>query len=507
MSRIARQSCKSSLILKSVALATLALLTVVGLPSSKDIEAVASTPEDTVWVNFNAPEDFPFRYGRNSSELTHWDRPYNVRPVPCDSAKLDREDGCSLSKPVKFVADLIAPNCEVSNQEFCLKSFSVSELGFKLDLYPDGEVQGPEVAPVKSLGLPAGSSSSLWSGRSTSGETVSFMVTPKVQMIYTKATGRFLATTFSLEVIPYIKLAKPGAEWLASGNSFAGSRSNTATFAVPSGCEKAIWISDGYCGISVAHDPNMEFKLAVQLPKSLKGWFQANLSGPEISMRQAKKHQTLEVTAAPGESSVVMESGIPRAAIASNRGLSYVGNFGTQISGYGLTQYFPLAIDWSVALAKILKDVPTSIAHPWLLQTMAVSDSAANNYATESSVINRCVQSTQGVVGIVNSNAMAADPTPPRLINGFLTYQLADFHFLPDGKTPKVGRYFMAIRDDFARCIYNTRSIPISASIQVVGDNKATAISRKTQGWHQLSVDGFTYSKKTIKVKFKRASR
>ena len=45
------------------------------------------------------------------------------------------------------------------------------------------------------------------------------------------------------------------------------------------------------------------------------------------------------------------------------------------------------------------------------------------------------------------------------------------------------------------------------ASIQVVGDNKATAISRKTQGWHQLSVDGFTYSKKTIKVKFKRASR
>ena len=492
---------------KLLTAALVAGVIVVGIPSSNGIALAAPTTTDTIWVNFNSPEEIPGRYFWNSSKLSHWDREYNVTPQKCDSERLDRKGGCSLSKPVKLVADLIAMNCQESNKEFCIRSFSVSESGSKLNLEPEGQLQGSTVSGVKSLGLPSGGTSGLWSGISAAGKKLTYLVAPKLQMVYTQESGKFLATTFSLEVVPYTELSKPGAEWLPNFESTTLPSGHTDAFSVPSGCEKALWISDGNCGISQKLNPNEVFDLSIQLPKSLKGWFQANLTSPEITIAQEKKFQTLFVSAAPGEYSVVTESEIPRASIASNPGLSYVGSYGTQIGGYGLSQYFALAIDWSVALAKHFKDVPTSIRHGWLLETMAISDSAANNYGTNSPLISRCVQSTKGVVGIVNSNAMAADPTPPKLLNGFLIYQLADFHYLPDGVTPKLGRYFMAIRDDFARCIYNSRSIPISASIQVVGDANATGVSRKIKGWHQLSVDGFTYSKKTIKIKFNRANR
>jgi hypothetical protein len=133
---------------------------------------------------------------------------------------------------------------------------------------------------------------------------------------------------------------------------------------------------------------------------------------------------------------------------------------------------------------------------------MAASNRSQNVFSTDTGLLKACSASNKGVVGIVNTNAMAADPTPPKLKNGELTYQLADFHYMPDGKTERLGRYFMAIRDDFARCIYNSQTIPVRAKISIVGDNKATSISRKISGWHQLAVDGFTYSKKTIKVSF-----
>ena len=468
-------------------------------------KAFADLPDqELIWVNFNAPEDFPNRYFRNASEVFLEDANFSGLRTTCDPSNLGKVGGCPISPSTQLVADLIAPSCDGPEQQFCISSIAVTSANSVTSLSPANSLQGPTVPGNKALGLPSGGTAGLWTGTSSIGTELNFMVTPRIEMFYSRSSRKFVASEFSLEILPYVKISNPEALWLPNSNTpgVPGShRNHLGTYFVPSGCENAIWISDGQCGISAVHDPNNTFTLDVHLPKSLTGWFQANLSRPEITIAQRKSHQRLRVSAGPGDYSVVTESAIPRAEIAANQGLSYVGK-GSTISGYGLDQYFEYGITWAVALAKQLNDVPTTIRYGWRLESMAASNRSQNVFSTDTGLLKACSASNKGVVGIVNTNAMAADPTPPKLKNGELTYQLADFHYMPDGKTERLGRYFMAIRDDFARCIYNSQTIPVRAKISIVGDNKATSISRKISGWHQLAVDGFTYSKKTIKVSF-----
>ena len=452
---------------------------------------------------FNAPEKSPNRYFRNASEVFLVDGNFAGFRKPCNSLNLGKVGGCPINPPTQVVADLIAPTCDGLEQQFCIRSIAVTSANSVTSLSPADTLQGPTVPGNKALGLPSGGTAGLWTGTSSIGTELNFMVTPRIEMFFSRSSRKFVASEFSLEILPYTKISHPEALWLPNSNT-PGIASGQLTYLVPTGCENAIWISNGECGISADHDPNNTFALDVHLPKSLTGWFQANLARPEITITQSTNHQRLRVSAGPGDYSVVTASAIPRKEIASHKGLSYVGQGPIPISGYLISQYGgETGIAWVVALAKQLNDVPTAIRYGWRLESMAGSNyRSQNGFSTDTGLLKACSASNKGVVGIVNTNAMAADPTPPKLKNGELTYQLADFHYMPDGKTERLGRYFMAIRDDFARCIYNSQTIPVRAKISIVGDNKATSISRKISGWHQLAVDGFTYSKKTIKVSF-----
>jgi hypothetical protein len=67
------------------------------------------------------------------------------------------------------------------------------------------------------------------------------------------------------------------------------------------------------------------------------------------------------------------------------------------------------------------------------------------------------------------------------------------------------------MRSDTARCLYGFSKAPLSATVSVTNDkgNKtmATTVVSEKNGWLKMAAYGFTFSKKTIKVKITKKTK
>jgi hypothetical protein len=100
---------------------------------------------------------------------------------------------------------------------------------------------------------------------------------------------------------------------------------------------------------------------------------------------------------------------------------------------------------------------------------------------------------------------MAYDGNAPSFESGSLNYHVSGLHYMPDGKTPVQGSYSLVMRSDTARCLYGFTNAPISASVTIAGAENstvATVATSENNGWLTLQANGFTFSEKTIQVKF-----
>ena len=117
----------------------------------------------------------------------------------------------------------------------------------------------------------------------------------------------------------------------------------------------------------------------------------------------------------------------------------------------------------------------------------------------------KCLNDSSKVLGIVTTNSMVYDGGVPAYKVGFLNYQVAGLHYMPDGSELAIGTYDMVIRSETARCLYGFSKAPLSATVSVINDKgaktTATTVVSEKNGWLKLAAYGFTFSKKTIKVK------
>jgi hypothetical protein len=78
-------------------------------------------------------------------------------------------------------------------------------------------------------------------------------------------------------------------------------------------------------------------------------------------------------------------------------------------------------------------------------------------------------------------------------------------HYLPGGTELALGTYDLVMRSDVARCLYGFSKAPLSGSVSVVNEKgaktTATTVVSEKNGWLKMAAYGFTFSKKTIKVK------
>jgi hypothetical protein len=156
----------------------------------------------------------------------------------------------------------------------------------------------------------------------------------------------------------------------------------------------------------------------------------------------------------------------------------------------------PNAIKWVDAFRKAANDTAVATSTLWNFTTIDVNSLGSN----------KCLADTSKVQGIVTTNATALDGTPPAFKNGTLTYNVAGLHYQPNGTDLNLGSYDLVMRSDTARCLYGFSKAPLSATVSVVNEKGtksiATTVVKETKdGWLKMSAYGFTFSKKTIKVK------
>jgi hypothetical protein len=105
---------------------------------------------------------------------------------------------------------------------------------------------------------------------------------------------------------------------------------------------------------------------------------------------------------------------------------------------------------------------------------------------------------------------MAYDGSVPSFANGFLTYNVAGMHYMPDGVTPVQGTYDMVMADSVARCLYGFSNAPISGTISVSEDNGVQNVATTTVsdvgGWVHLAAYGFNFSNPVITAKLTQAA-
>jgi hypothetical protein len=115
-----------------------------------------------------------------------------------------------------------------------------------------------------------------------------------------------------------------------------------------------------------------------------------------------------------------------------------------------------------------------------------------------------CLSDRSRVVGLVTTNAMVYDGTPPKFNDGEIQYRVASVHNDPSGKQFQ-GIYDLVIDSKVARCLYNYSNAPISASVSIASSagnqNVATTVITEKNGWFRMGAYGFHYSAPTIKVK------
>lgn len=155
------------------------------------------------------------------------------------------------------------------------------------------------------------------------------------------------------------------------------------------------------------------------------------------------------------------------------------------------------AMDDFLAFEKFVKSGPT-VSSIWKFGT-------GLGQATGSS----CFNDKSKLLGLVTTNASTFLPFPPIFDGTTLNYKVGGAHHLEDGVTLTKGVYDLALRSDFARCLYGFSNAPIKAAVTISYgqegiQNVATEkVSQdKAKEWIYISAKNFTFSAPTIKVKF-----
>lgn len=277
----------------------------------------------------------------------------------------------------------------------------------------------------------------------------------------------------------------------------------------------ALFTDDGFCAKTEGFIPGERVELAITMTLQPNGWFHGRVKDPNISITKQGAQTLLQISAEPVAVPILFVEGqyenLPTSlkryfdTCVPARTCVYGSAF-PDMEGKPKTTgaerniqafYWPNtkeAVDAVGLFASYAKDQSPASPSTWKFETL---DFRTRDYPSG------CFKTNDGLQGIVTTNATAYLDGPPRLRGGFLNYEVAGLHKDRSGDVFK-GTYDLVMRSDVARCLYRLTKAPVSATITVVGDGStdiATTVVGERNGWLKLSAYGFTFSKKTIKVK------
>jgi hypothetical protein len=391
------------------------------------------------------------------------------------------------------------PVCSSGNYEFCIEGMSVGRNKSEL---VQGDfirsIQGNQVPADSKMGIPAGATTGLWKvqGMEHTGRTNDYAVGVRIRYFYTNG----LLSIYSLEasIVPY--RVQVGADYSLMKIKLIDNFSNKM-LVHDWHVGNCIWQEPGQCGVATQWGKDAVASLSLKLPNQVTGWLQGRLEEPSISVKKINaKANHITVTAKP----VTVQGSAPKVNVSdiSPSLLKVITRDGREKlrtdSGY-VWQIEPTLerLDWFNAWLPQTKDKSDGFSDYWNFKSLP------GNFL--STIEQRCLYSTEKLVGLVTTNALLYSGKPPIFSNSELSYQVAALHFNPDGATPFLGSYDLVLDSSAARCLYGYSSAPIQASLSVISSNGSTQVATTTltenSGWLRMSAKGFTFSDPTIKVK------
>jgi hypothetical protein len=359
------------------------------------------------------------------------------------------------------------------------------------------------------IGLPEGSTPSLWSDPLETNQNKGYLVAatsslaPDAPGVDVKGV---ILNSFQSSISPYEMIAEPATRGLAV-TDFDGVRKLTG--GAGSHC---IWADTGECGVQSEFTPDARLQLVLHLPTQISSWLLGRMKDPEVSVVSLTKNPNLlkdisRVTISADSVEIPMISAKVDLADVTTAQKKYFtdpqnnlgrSDFPNNLKGYigGNT-----ASSYDLAFEKyeLFKNQWPKNAQ-LMLPRWSVRSLLGNTPSFA-----RCASSSPGKFqGVVTTNASIYQGAPPTFNGESFDYKLAGVHNKTNGEEFQ-GSYDLVLDSKFARCLYKFSSAPIRASVSITNtegsSNIATSTFTEKDGWMKLSANGFTFSSPKITVK------
>jgi hypothetical protein len=407
---------------------------------------------------------------------------------------------CNFAENNKGVwGAVLMPACTSIKEFNCIEDLSVwNSAGVKTSATFVRQVEGGTFPANSKRRLSSGSTVSIWEAAEQThlGESKTYAAYVKLGINF--GSGIFGYSNLHATIVPINVEASPGAR-----AAFPSQSKNPAGFTEvsPGGQEdyRCVFTEKDVCGAIQDFAPDTKASMRIRLSKDVVGWFKGRMKDPNIKVSSLTSLANLvEVEASP------VNVPKPQAVMPKSEITPALRSFYKKFHmEQGEDEWGPMSL---------LSDNPDVVKGLELFKN-AAGDSAAgyNSYWSFSSIdigdqrIYDCLASSSRLLGIVTTNSMAYQGGVPEFSRGFLNYSVSGMHLEPDGKTPILGSYDLVMRSETARCLYGFGKAPLSATVSVVNEKgtktTATTVVSEKNGWLKLAAYGFTFSKKTIKIK------
>lgn len=402
--------------------------------------------------------------------------------------------------PKNLKATSILPPCDGGVAQNCIEGI---EFNFG-EKFENAELiritKGLTFAAEPKFNFLGSSNISLWQVKDRNNQNVNlnFAAMGRLQSYFINGKfriGEFFAdiTPFEVAEDPKYSALKLNPDPLASPeNRYVGHRFG----------QVCVFEEDGICGVAKDFPNNVRIRMKLRLSNEVGGWFRGRISDPKLVVTEYSETSNLiSLEADPVRvSRMALQMKLDSLNAAEQLRFENMGRWPTEDRGTGSGPQAGIpkdAFPFIEEYRERVKDRTAGSNTYWNISTTSWGKGSS------------CLEDTSKVLGIVSTNALAYDGSSPSFDGESLLYKVSGLHFQEDGLTPVYGSYDLLIRSETARCLYNFSKAPISATVQVFGENGtslATTSMSEKDNWVKLSAKGFTFSQVSIKVKLTQVS-
>jgi hypothetical protein len=326
--------------------------------------------------------------------------------------------------------------------------------------------------------------------------TTTYSAMVNVAVEFNKKTKKWATRSVTAAVIPYRESKDPSYR-APFQNTVESNHLGVRGVGIGGHGPECAWTGNEVCGVAQDFADGTRVRLTTRISDDIGGWFRGRLQSANIGVSKfSATNNKLVVEGSPVS--------VPRMAVVKeidelNETERAFANRNGMAGGWenGLRTWSKASDSRTFAYMDYFRKANADTAAG--INTLWGFGSITNNTG------NKCLSEKTRVLGIVSTNAMVYDGGQPAYSGGFLSYKVAGLHYEPDGETAVKGTYDLVMRSDVARCLYGFSNAPLSASVTVTNDKgaktTATTVVSEKNGWLKMAAYGFTFSKKTIKVK------